>query len=75
MHKNLLYKIQALQNYNPRIRSPFSGILSDKIRIRPKRTRLIKDKLALLGHHKFGYKVYVNGLSPILIQKNGQTPI
>lgn len=38
---------------------------------RPNRTRFIKDKIALLGHHKFGYKVYANGLSKNLIQTEG----
>ena len=42
-------------------------------KVRPQRTRLIKDKLALLGHNKFKYKVYANGLSPNLTQLNGGT--
>lgn len=42
-------------------------------KIRPQRTRLIKDKLALLGHHRFKYKVYANGLSPHHTQLNGGT--
>lgn len=42
-------------------------------KIRPERTRLIKDRLALLGHNRFGYKVYANGLSPELRQLNGGT--
>jgi hypothetical protein len=42
-------------------------------KIRPQRTRFIKDKLALLGHTKFNYKVYANGLSPNLTQLNGGT--
>lgn len=42
-------------------------------KIRPHRTRLIKDKLALLGHNMFNYKVYANGLSPNLTQLNGGT--
>ena len=42
-------------------------------KVRPQRTRFIKDKLALLGHDKFKYKVYANGLSPQLTQLNGGT--
>lgn len=34
-------------------------------KVRPQRTRLINDKLALLGHNKFKYKIYANGLSLI----------
>lgn len=37
----------------------------DKQFRRPKRTRWIKDKLAILGDSK-GYKIYANGLSPEL---------
>lgn len=39
--------------------------------IRPNRTTFIKDKLALLGHNKFGFKVYANKLSSHLSQING----
>lgn len=46
-------------------------------RIRPQRTRLIKDTLALLGERKLKgkpkYKVYANGLSEHLRQVNGGT--
>lgn len=42
-------------------------------KVRPQRTRFIKDKLALLGHDKFKYKVYANGLSSQLTQLNGGT--
>jgi hypothetical protein len=42
-------------------------------KIRPQRTTCIKDKLALLGHNKFNFKVYANGLSPKLTQLNGGT--
>lgn len=42
-------------------------------KVRPQRTRFIKDKLALLGHNKYKYKVYANGLSPNLILLNGGT--
>ena len=40
-------------------------------KIRPQRTRFVKDTLALLGHNKFKYKVYAHGLSPNLTQLNG----
>jgi len=40
---------------------------------RPQRTRLIKDKLALLGRDTFGYKVYANSLSLALTQLEGGT--
>lgn len=42
-------------------------------RIRPQRTRFIKDTLAVLGRDTFGYKVYANGLSPELTQLEGGT--
>lgn len=42
-------------------------------KVRPQRTRLIKDRLALIGHNEFNYKVYANGLSPNLTQLNGGT--
>jgi hypothetical protein len=44
---------------------------SFKNKARPQQTRLIKDKLSLLGRDKFKYKVYANGLSPHLTQING----
>src|ERR1700743_3723265 len=43
-----------------------------KKRRRPKRTRWVKTKLAILGDNK-DYKVYANGLPPKLKPKNGGT--
>lgn len=34
-------------------------------------TKHIKDTIALLGHRKYGYKVYANGLSESLTQQKG----
>ena len=54
-----------------------SGFFDFQDKIRPQRTRLIKDTLALLGDrelkNKPKYKVYANGLSKHLRQINGGT--
>ena len=53
------------------------NFFSYKESVRPNRTRLIKDTLALLGEKKLKdkpkYAVYANGLSPHLRQLNGGT--